>query len=625
MSLFRSLLFDSLGSITYYDENGDIIGESDFNTPLKTPTSLGLGEYYVFWQDKEGNYWLPGESIAPRETAVELTPGYEIQGKVTYRGVKRYRHENLSIINFNGSGINRYKIIDSTEIYGICELPNNKLIISHLTNNENYYIFAPDVIEISGYIVYGENSSYNSIEPNTIYLNNITSISTDSLNQIDGERVIIGKIFPKISNSFPYFEIPRYRCPSIEVDAENENYTVENGCLLYENKEDVENNEGVSLVGISRECTDFSNLPNTIETLLKHSVCNVYDESIILPDSVRTIKETAFYNSGLNKLTISKNVSVIQCPLSAGISQFVELQVDSQNENYTSIDKNGQECNVIMDINRISLIRGSSSFTIPDGIEIIENGAFDYQKVSNKQELPLKIVLPDTVKELGPGAFYTSDVSEITLSSNLEKLGDSAFNQCNNLTTVKFKTNSVIVGIQVFANCKNLSNIYVNDEIRFPEICKVEKKQDNIIRVPCIPSYFLEQTSINDLNISATTKTIDSWAFYGCNNLQTVVIPNEVTVIGNYAFYYCRGLESIILGNSISELQFNAFRGCSQLKKIFIPLSIHKIGTTVFDACPELTIYYEGSEDDWNHVTIESTITQTVVPNTSLENFNTSS
>lgn len=625
MSLFRSLLFDSLGNITYYDENGDIIGESDFNTPLKTPTSLGLGEYYVFWQDKEGNYWLPGEFIAPRETAVELTPGYQISGKVTYRGVKRWWHEKLAIVNFNSAGINKYKIIDGAEIYGICELPSNKLIISHLTNDEDYYIFAPDVTEISGYIVYGENSSYNSIEPNTIYLNNITSISTNSLDNINGERVIIGKIFPKISNSFPYFEIPRYKCPSIEVDAENENYTVENGCLLYENKEDVENTEGVSLVGISEECADFSNLPDTIETLLKHSVCSVYDESIILPDSVRIIKEAAFFNSGRNKLIISKNVSVIQCPLSAGTSQFVELKVNSQNENYTSKDKNGQECNVIMDINRISLIRGSSSFTIPDGIEIIENGAFDYQKVSNKQELPLNIVLPNTVKELGPGAFDSSDVSEITLSSNLEKLGSSVFYNCYNLTTVIFKTNSVIAGDSVFSGCKNLSNIYVNEEIRLPEICKIENKDDNVIRTPYIPYYFLYHAGINNLNISATTKTIGSWAFYGCNNLQIVVIPNEVTVIENYAFYYCEGLKSVILGNKISEIQHDAFRGCSQLEKIFIPSSIHKIGAAVFNECPELEIYYEGNSKDWNSITGSSDITQKVNVEVSLKNFNTTS
>ena len=59
--------------------------------------------------------------------------------------------------------------------------------------------------------------------------------------------------------------------------------------------------------------------------------------------------------------------------------------------------------------------------------------------------------------------------------------------------------------------------------------------------------------------------TIGDSAFYDCNNLTSVVIPNSVTTIGDYAFYDCSSLTSVVIPNSVTTIGSSAFDGCNNL------------------------------------------------------------
>lgn len=76
--------------------------------------------------------------------------------------------------------------------------------------------------------------------------------------------------------------------------------------------------------------------------------------------------------------------------------------------------------------------------------------------------------------------------------------------------------------------------------------------------------------------------SISNKAFYDCNNLIEIVIPNSVTYIGSYAF-----------------------SGCSSLTEIVIPDSITSIGEHAFGDCFSLTdVYYTKSKEDWAKISM---------------------
>lgn len=77
-------------------------------------------------------------------------------------------------------------------------------------------------------------------------------------------------------------------------------------------------------------------------------------------------------------------------------------------------------------------------------------------------------------------------------------------------------------------------------------------------------------------------------AFWGCNNLRSVIIPSTVTSIGAYAFSKCTSLTSIIIPNSVNSIGYNAFSGCISLISISLPSGITSIASDTFADCSSL-------------------------------------
>lgn len=66
--------------------------------------------------------------------------------------------------------------------------------------------------------------------------------------------------------------------------------------------------------------------------------------------------------------------------------------------------------------------------------------------------------------------------------------------------------------------------------------------------------------------IKEGTKVICNEAFYWCEELQDIHIPNSVTQIGNMVFFDCRSLQSINIPNSVRYIGINPFCNCPQLR-----------------------------------------------------------
>ncbi len=95
-------------------------------------------------------------------------------------------------------------------------------------------------------------------------------------------------------------------------------------------------------------------------------------------------------------------------------------------------------------------------------------------------------------------------------------------------------------------------------------------------------------TSFEELQYFTGLTVINSYTFYGCSCLSSVVIPNSVTTIAQYAFVSCGGLISIVIPNSVTSIGTYAFGYCPNLASITIPNSVVYIGEGAFCYCSSL-------------------------------------
>jgi hypothetical protein len=80
-----------------------------------------------------------------------------------------------------------------------------------------------------------------------------------------------------------------------------------------------------------------------------------------------------------------------------------------------------------------------------------------------------------------------------------------------------------------------------------------------------------------------------------------------VTSIGNCAFYNCDGLTSITIPNSVALIDSCAFQACNSLTSVIIGEGVTSIGFVAFDSCDSLaSIYYKGTASDWSKISINS-------------------
>lgn len=86
-----------------------------------------------------------------------------------------------------------------------------------------------------------------------------------------------------------------------------------------------------------------------------------------------------------------------------------------------------------------------------------------------------------------------------------------------------------------------------------------------------------------NFSIKKGTVIICDRAFYFCENLKSIIVPDSVTKIGHEAFSCCIELEKITLSsNSIRTIGNQAFYNCCKLFRITLPDSVERIGNQCF-------------------------------------------
>ena len=111
---------------------------------------------------------------------------------------------------------------------------------------------------------------------------------------------------------------------------------------------------------------------------------------------------------------------------------------------------------------------------------------------------------------------------------------------------------------------------------------EVIKKSEGYVGDIIIPGTVV----FNDVTYRVTS--IGEGAFYQCESLKSIIIPDSVTSIGDGAFCDCESLTNITIPDSVTSIGDCALKECSSLTTITIPNGITSIGEGTFSYCKSL-------------------------------------
>mgnify|MGYP003304493677 CR=1 FL=1 len=182
------------------------------------------------------------------------------------------------------------------------------------------------------------------------------------------------------------------------------------------------------------------------------------------------------------------------------------------------------------------------------------------------------VSISNSVTEIGSFAFREcSGLTSIIIPNSVVRIGDSAFRFCDGLTSVTIPNSVTSIGEDTFFECYGLTEVAIPNSVM--------NIGDGAFRY-C--------SSLTSITIPNSMAEIGYSTFEGCSGLTSVTIPNSVTEIGDYAFWGCSGLTSIIIPNSVTSIGEGAFYECFGLDKVTIGNSVTKIGSMAFSRCSNL-------------------------------------
>lgn len=278
------------------------------------------------------------------------------------------------------------------------------------------------------------------------------------------------------------------------------------------------------------------------------------------------------------------------------------------------------------------------------------------------------IIIPTTVMlnevtyrviTIGVGAFKgCSSLITITIGNGVKIIGDSAFRDCKNLTAVTIPNSVMIIGNSAFFACSSLPAITIPDSVKIMGESAFENsvslKTITYIGIPAqwnnwqrgnmwnnnTPSQIVVEpmaklingikyrlnedkltakvigSSESDIDIpefvefngvSYRVTSIGAYAFFHCDLLTKITMPDSVISVEDYAFSGCISLTAITIPNRVMSIENCAFSGCHKPTAITLPNSVTSIGVLAFLYCKSLnSITYQGTKAQWEEIELGS-------------------
>jgi hypothetical protein len=187
--------------------------------------------------------------------------------------------------------------------------------------------------------------------------------------------------------------------------------------------------------------------------------------------------------------------------------------------------------------------------------------------------LALKTVTIDYSGEIPAGVFNNIiGLTDVTIGRNITRIGSSAFG-FSSINKIKINELSSLtsIGESAFQNCNALTSLVLPDTIT-----SIERNAFN------------NCTVLTSINIPTAINIINEDVFKLCNSLTSINIPSNVTRIGNSAFD-TSGITRFNFGYRplLNYIGFRAFANLL-ITSIYIPLGVTQIESTAFTSSVNL-------------------------------------
>jgi hypothetical protein len=121
---------------------------------------------------------------------------------------------------------------------------------------------------------------------------------------------------------------------------------------------------------------------------------------------------------------------------------------------------------------------GLTSYTIPNGVQSIGYGAFEFCTSLKNITIPNSvtsigdhafyccsslesIAIPDSVRSIGVYAFaLCSSLESVIIPEGIQSIGEATFEDCKSLRSVTIPDSVTEIGKYAFANCSSLTTVY---------------------------------------------------------------------------------------------------------------------------------------------------------------------
>lgn len=320
-------------------------------------------------------------------------------------------------------------------------------------------------------------------------------------------------------------------------------------------------------------------------------------ESVSIPNSVKRIGYRAFSDAEIEKITIPEGVK--------------ELDISSlSTENLKKLEINGN-----LETHHDAKHYGSR---VSGSLGVLNN---------RDKELPIEIVLKDTVTHIPVGLFANTKVITPQIPESVKFINDLAFyntifeksipkNEVARLIEEEEKISGTYQGNTlvipgsvhqldsfVFADVQGLDTVIFNSGLTTLNSYNFANSSVKEVYLPATLRYansaFSEANNLKKVNFEEGLKMIPHWTLHRANSLEEVTIPRSIDEIGNGAFkntnlkkidlsktnlrklgtdvFYGTQIEELLLPETMTSLNLNSFNGMNNLKKLYIPRNVEEV------------------------------------------------